>query len=204
MSVMPWGLDIAILVFGGNLAAASAPDRDASFDVQLDTQPQKARYGQTNAAGVNIRTKPSMRAPVVVRVKKGTLLEITDESTDNAGDTWYAVIVDGRKGFIRGDLIEEVTEDAYREALKPTTLRKPPSRISPAASGNANTATHQRLPGSTVAWCGSGDAYFHYDNVCPKITTPDQMNRSSLSGAEAAGYKPCSYCWCVGCMFVSD
>jgi len=190
---MPWGCSSAVK---NGSAEIAVPDAEMS--------PQVTRHGLTNAAGVNVRTKPSKRAWVAVQIKKGTLLEITDETTDAAGDTWFAVKVAGNRGFIRSDLVEEMTEEAYQEAIKPKAAAKPRAGTHSAASENAAASNHQKIPNNKPAWFGRGDAYFHSDDVCPMIANPGQISCGTITSAKSGGYRPCNYCWCVGCMFNSN
>jgi hypothetical protein len=58
--------------------------------------------------GANVRSAPTIGAPLLVRLDAGSDLRITGR-TQAAGRTWYRVVLgDGRQGFVRDDVVVSV------------------------------------------------------------------------------------------------
>lgn len=73
-------------------------------------------YGKTTNENVNIRADASTRANLVTRIKvSGTPVEIVYASVNDDGEWWYAVHFGGYQGYIRTDLIVEITEHEYQD-----------------------------------------------------------------------------------------
>lgn len=72
------------------------------------------RYGVTTKGGVNVRVEGSPRArPLFQVMHSGTGFIILDDA-ETAGTVWYHVeFADERTGYIRGDMVREVTETEY-------------------------------------------------------------------------------------------
>jgi len=59
-----------------------------------------AVIGATDGAGANLRTGPSMRAPVITTLAEGTPVEALDEPVSAEGRSWQKVRTNDREGWV--------------------------------------------------------------------------------------------------------
>jgi hypothetical protein len=59
-----------------------------------------AAIGATNGAGANLRTGPSMQAPVITTLAEGTPVEALDEPVSAEGRSWQKIRSGDREGWV--------------------------------------------------------------------------------------------------------
>ncbi len=159
-----------------------------------------ARYGQTNIKGVNVRKHPNAKAKVVVKVPiTGTVMKWLGEEEDEAGTLWIQVEYAGKQGFIRSDLLDEIGEEAYLEALEEEKKRLAAQRATAKVSGS-KLSSHSPPKDETPAWVADG--IYHSSPSCDRM--PQGARQTTLSSAQAQGLAPCTWCWCLDCLFASE
>lgn len=159
-----------------------------------------ARYGRTNIKGVNVRKHPKAKAEIVAQIPvTGTVMKWLGEEEDAAGTLWIQGEYAGQKGFIRGDLLDEISEEAYLEALEAEKKRLAARRA--AAKGSGSKLSSHSLPkDETPAWVADG--IYHSSPSCDRV--PQGARQTTLSSAQAQGLAPCAWCWCLDCLFASE
>lgn len=149
--------------------------KNISFD-GIETGMAGYANGKTNAKAVNVRSTPSVKGKKVDTLDKGTVVEIVSETTGNDGKTWYQIKApDGKRGYIRSDLIDDTDEEVSRPAEK-TEKKELPSSGTGSYIGNKNTKKFH------TSSCGS---------------LPAEKNRvyfNSRDKAVSSGYDPCKKC----------
>ncbi|MDR1599727.1 MAG: SH3 domain-containing protein [Oscillospiraceae bacterium] len=165
------------------------------------------RYGKTNIKGVNIRKKPDQKAAITVKVPiSGTVIEITGEQNDKNGVKWLEAAIGGKAGFVRADLIDEMTDEEnarYIDQLeqaaqaKSRQARLHASNASPTAA--AQTQSGAPYPPGMTAYISS-DGVYHSDPNCG-CGSMESLWTTTLASAQAQGYTPCGYCWCLDCLY---
>jgi len=70
-----------------------------------------AGYILTLRGGINLRRTPNLYAEVLMQVAKGRVLPLAAPVVTNAGYNWYFVQVDGRTGYLRGDMLRQLTAE---------------------------------------------------------------------------------------------
>jgi uncharacterized protein YraI len=75
----------------------SAPDQTPPI---APTPGASAVIGATGGTRVNLRTGPSMRAPVVTTLAEGTSAEVLDEPVPAEGRTWQKIRSGDREGWV--------------------------------------------------------------------------------------------------------
>ncbi|MDR0396482.1 MAG: SH3 domain-containing protein [Oscillospiraceae bacterium] len=176
------------------------------------------RYGKTNIKGVNVRAKPDQRSAITVKAPiSGTVVEITGEDTDKNGVVWYKALLSGKRGFVRSDLVDEMTEEenalyieqqkleqqkqAARANTKTASARSHASSspyITHAAPGTSTQSGSPYPPGTTVFISSNGVYHSAADCACGYM---DNLTTSTLASAQAQGLSACNYCWCLDCLF---
>ncbi|MHC1787348.1 MAG: SH3 domain-containing protein [Christensenellales bacterium] len=68
-------------------------------------------YIVTQKSGVNLRKTPNAGGQVLIQVAKGRILPLIAPVVTNEGYNWYFVQVDGRTGYLRGDMLRQLTTD---------------------------------------------------------------------------------------------
>jgi competence protein ComEC len=132
--------------------------------------------GLTNAGSVNVRATASAEAKKVVELKKSAAVSITG-STIASGVLWYQVIASGKTGYIRGDLINILTDEvAAAPAVNPTPKPQKNTVGSSQYIGNKNSRI------------------FHRPSCQTLPAEKNQVNFSSRDAAVNAGYRPCKNC----------
>ena len=77
---------------------------------------------KVSESAAKIRATASTSAEVVGSTTRGTKLDVISSTKDSAGYTWYKVYVENQKtGYIRGDLVTDVTGDIKSEDGGATT-----------------------------------------------------------------------------------
>lgn len=179
---------------------ASIPDVTSTPEVSAEPiQSNTPRYGKTNTSGANVRAKASAKAERVVQLKNtGTAVSILEE-TKNDSETWYYVEVGSRKGYIRSDLVDEISEAEATELIaKANSTNKPSSsgsssRNSSGGSSSSNPSSGGSSPkqGQTVYISSSGKKY-HRSSRCSNMRSPSAV---TLEQAQSSGRTRCSKCW---------
>ncbi len=70
-----------------------------------------AGYILTLMGGINLRRTPNPNAEVLMQVARGRVLPLAAPVVTNAGYNWYFVQVDGRTGYLRGDMLRQLTAE---------------------------------------------------------------------------------------------
>ena len=78
------------------------PDQPAPDEIQPSTPTPGASavIGATGGAGANVRTGPSMRAPVITTLAEGTPVEVLDEPVPAEGRSWQKIRSGDREGWV--------------------------------------------------------------------------------------------------------
>lgn len=100
--------------------------------------------GVVNQSSVNLRKEASAKANRVSTLSKGTVVGIlgTSEGVDGL---WYHVEADGKVGFVRGDLIQEVSKEEAERLLVEATP-KPGRSNNNAQNGGNGEDTQEETP----------------------------------------------------------
>lgn len=75
----------------------------------------------TATANLNIRSGPSTKYAILATVKNGTQLNISG----NAGNGWYQIIYNGKKGFVSGNYVQAVHSSSTFTMNVPLVLQNP-------------------------------------------------------------------------------
>ncbi len=78
------------------------PDQPTPDEIQPSTPTPGASavIGATDGAGANVRTGPSMRAPVITTLAEGTPVEALDEPVPAEGRSWQKIRSGDREGWV--------------------------------------------------------------------------------------------------------
>ena len=90
-----------------------------------------AVIGATGGAGANVRTGPSMRAPVITTLREGTPVEALGEPVAAEGRQWQAIRIGDREGWVVAVVIGTVV---------PPTVAPAAGAVTP-VSGDPQTGT---------------------------------------------------------------
>lgn len=82
-----------------------------------------------NKSDVNMRSQPSQHSDRIAKLQNGENVEVVARVVNADGEAWYAVIYQGREGFIRADLVNAIGDipemryegDALIPDAEPTT-----------------------------------------------------------------------------------
>ena len=78
-------------------------------------------FGTTTQKTVYVRTGPSKSNKKVTTVQKsGSYVWVNTQETNDSGEVWYKVVYEGKEGYIRGDLVKLMNQeatDAYMATL---------------------------------------------------------------------------------------
>lgn len=87
--------------------------------VQPTTQPgeQVLGYVITTASGVNLRRTPSSAAAIFKQLPRGTVSPLINPVVRNEGYNWYFVRSGERTGYLRGDVVRQLTDQEVRDYL---------------------------------------------------------------------------------------
>lgn len=107
------------MVWNGNAIAlekeASPPAvQTPSASTSSDTKPHAFAMtikGRDYATHVNLRSEPNTQSSVVAEAHTGDGAEYINESTNNTGEHWYKVRVNGNVGWIYEDLVSRDSRD---------------------------------------------------------------------------------------------
>jgi len=166
---------------------------------------EEPRCGKTNIKGINVRKKPDGKATIVTTLPiTGTAVRIIDEILDTKQVLWFQIEVEEHKieGFIRSDLIDEITADEYKElADKPKVnlaiAKRPVQGAVPATpKSQSGGSGHGGYPAITPVWIEN--SAYHSDRACPRAKNGAA---STLIAAQAKGLNPCNLCWCFECLY---
>ena len=89
--------------------SSSAPrNQQGPNEVQPSTPAPvtSAVIGATNGAGANLRTGPSMQAPVITTLAEGTPVEALDEPVSTEGRSWRKVRSGDREGWVLAVVVQ--------------------------------------------------------------------------------------------------
>lgn len=84
------------------------------------------RVGVVLQSAVNIRAKPDAGSNQIGRLKKEERVAVLGAEEDKKGVLWYQISLDdGKKGFVRGDLIALENAVAFQETPSPSAIPAP-------------------------------------------------------------------------------
>ena len=104
-----------------------------------------AGYILTLKGGINLRRTPNPNAEVLMQVERGRVLPLAAPVVTNAGYNWYFVQVDDRTGYLRGDMLRQLTVEEVTLYLS--------SGVVPGAA--APTPGPEQITGHIVTTIGS-------------------------------------------------
>lgn len=113
------------------------------------------RYGKTNKKGVNLRKRANTKSTLFLQINNtGTYVLILEEVEGKDKKPWYSVRCDGKKGYIRADLIDEImpNDAEYQEAAKGFSTGK--TSGTPATNGSSTNSSSGS--GSSITLGSSG------------------------------------------------
>ncbi len=159
---------------------ATAPADESTLDPAAPASPSPTptspdpdtRYGITNTKGVNVREKASAKAGIALQIKDmaSVVFIILEDEEVSDTETWFKVeIEDGEDtitGFIRSDLVDELTAEEHEAALL--------------AIEEANKV-----------WVTDTGKRYHAESTCSGMQNAYQL---SVTEAKAKGYVPCGNC----------
>ncbi|MDP8922450.1 MAG: SH3 domain-containing protein, partial [Chloroflexota bacterium] len=106
---------------------------DGGTDGTSGGRPAVARFrvARVGADRLNLRTSPTISAPIVDRLAEGTVLEATGPAQDADGRTWVAVRVpNGAEGWVAKAFLDAIAE-RYRVTDDQVRLRQQPGTDAP-------------------------------------------------------------------------
>lgn len=124
--------DMAVLTDGGGQLPVGTP--------QPTTQPGEPVLGYviTTASGVNLRRTPSSAAAIFKQLPLGTVSPLINPVVRNEGYNWYFVRSGDRTGYLRGDVVRQLTDQEVANYLGGGT------------PGNQPQPQPTSLPGSAI------------------------------------------------------
>ena len=118
----------------GQAAAAAFESATATpTDTSADNTATTATTGTVTNGGTNFREGASMHARSIMKLDRGTVVEITSIPAAVDEDHWYGVVYAGYAGFIRSDFIR------LNDGSSPVTV-SPTATPTPAATSANNTS----------------------------------------------------------------
>lgn len=100
--------------------------------------------GVTNQSSINLRKDASTKASKIATLSKGTVVGILG-SVEGKEGLWYHVEADGKVGFVRGDLIQEVSKEEAERLWAEATPKPRRSNNSAQNDGNGED-TQEEAP----------------------------------------------------------
>jgi len=123
------------------------PGKDKTIIFNSDGVTLQADYAASGIvikSSVNLREDASTKSSKVASLAKGTVITILGTTADSEG-LWYAIEANGKTGFVRGDLIEELSlEEAERLSAEATS--KPRSFNNNAQNDGSVVETQEDSP----------------------------------------------------------
>ncbi len=125
--------------------AKPAPGVDAGYvpPAVIEIESMEAKYVATKSA--NVRGGPDAAAALVGKLDRGQQVDVTGKVK---GQNWYAVTVDGKKGYVSAGLVEPFKPTAVAAAPAPTPAvapdPKPAAAAAAAAASKAVASTDQQ------------------------------------------------------------
>lgn len=147
-----------------------------------------ASYAKTNTNDVNVRASASTKAKKVTTLKTGAIVAILG-LVSASGETWYQVEVDGKDGYIRGDLLTAIT--ASEAAVISSNANNSKTNSNDQADDSSDNNSYSRL-GDYIG--NKNSKKFHLPSC---RTLPTEKNRVYFESRDAAiskGYDPCKNC----------
>lgn len=102
---------LAFKVFGGPSAAVAAPGRPGAALSERSRGPAAAAGATLTVdtpapryPGV-LRAGPSAKSKNLASVPRGSVVQVVDAATDEAGHRWYKVAFGKKVGFMHGDIL---------------------------------------------------------------------------------------------------
>lgn len=112
-----------ILIDQGIHALQPGKDRFIIFKTDGNTlQAEHAASGIATKNSINLRKGASTKSDKVATMSKGTVVTIHGTTLGSEG-LWYSVEANGKTGFVRGDLIEEVSLEKAERLLAEATSK---------------------------------------------------------------------------------
>ena len=112
---------LAILKDQGIHVLQPGSDKTIIFNSDgVTLQADHAASGIVIKSSVNLREDASTKSSKVASLAKGTVITILGMTADSEG-LWYAIEANGKTGFVRGDLIEEVSLEEAEKLLAKAT-----------------------------------------------------------------------------------
>lgn len=190
---------VLLLVMSLLLAAAlpaggpGTPFSFAGAQAQAAAEAPQERYGATNKSGVNVRRQPGAKAAQVRQLPNtGSAVVILGEEINSAGERWFQVrLSDGKEGYIRADLLTEISAAEYAQASASTGK----SKNTAGSEGKAvqRTQTSPSSGSGTMVWIPtiSGKRY-HKTSRCSGMKGPAKV---TVEEARSRGFTPCKNCY---------
>lgn len=85
-------------------------------------------YVVTTHSGVNLRQNPSSAAPIYKQLDRGTVWPLISSVVNREGYNWYFVRADGRTGYLRGDVVRQLSADEVTAYLAGTLPGETPTQ----------------------------------------------------------------------------
>lgn len=180
----------------------------------VEGEPQ---FGRTTAKGVNVRASANAKGSVLKQIGvTGTVFEIIREAESKDGEAYYVIALGSNKeGFVRGDLVEVINEEAYKAARYSVVPRPKATKRASSSKATATAANNTFIPTATITPIISGvtasptptvnpdedpdrivysdpsiTAYYHKTNTCVA-----NLLSYTLSTAKSMGKTKCPHCW---------
>ncbi len=99
------------------------PTKDGTVTFTLDGKALAAEYeasGITIQSSVNVRKDATTKAGKALTLSKGSVVSILGTAAGDEG-IWYHIEADGKVGYVRGDLIQEISKDEAEKLLAEAT-----------------------------------------------------------------------------------
>ncbi len=86
-----------------------------AFEAEQAAAVEEVKLYVRTTSNVRVRSSASTESNdnIITTVDKGTKFVKTGETSDSGGAVWVSVEYDGQEGFIRSDMVEDISEDEY-------------------------------------------------------------------------------------------
>ena len=86
-----------------------------AFEAEQAAAAEEVKLYVRTTSNVRVRSSASTASNdnIITTVDKGTSFVKTGETSDEDGAVWVSVEYEGQEGFIRSDMVEDITEDEY-------------------------------------------------------------------------------------------
>ncbi len=136
--------------------------------------------GRIRNSGVNLRAEASLKASVLLRLDRGTIVDLLSIPAANDPDPWYQVTYGGQTGYIQGPFLE-ILDSGTLTPSTPAPSSATPTPTPTAAAGTQTQTPATAAPASPTG-SGSGSYVRLLLNSTPLYLTPNGQTVGTWTG----------------------